>query len=206
MPDRPAATVATPVAQPAAPPVAEPAAPPVAEPPAPPVAELDALARPEARALLTACCASPAWVAAMLAGRPYGDPARVLAASDEVFARLSDADVERALDAHPRIGERASGTTREAGWSRQEQQAVGAADDGVRAALAEGNRAYEERFDRVFLIRAAGRSPEEMLAELTRRLAQPEADERAEVREQLRQITRLRLAGPDALGDLGGPR
>ena len=37
----------------------------------------------------------------------------------------------------------------------------------VRAALVDGNRAYEERFGHVFLIRAAGRTPEEMLAELT---------------------------------------
>jgi 2-oxo-4-hydroxy-4-carboxy-5-ureidoimidazoline decarboxylase len=69
------------------------------------------------------------------------------------------------------------------------------ADDDVRAALLEGNRAYEERFGHVFLIRAAGRSPGEMLAELRRRLADDEAAERAEVTEQLAQITGLRVRG-----------
>jgi 2-oxo-4-hydroxy-4-carboxy-5-ureidoimidazoline decarboxylase len=69
------------------------------------------------------------------------------------------------------------------------------ADDDVRAALVEGNRAYEQRFGHVFLIRAAGRSPEEMLAELRRRLANDEATERAEVTEQLAQITGLRVEG-----------
>ena len=72
---------------------------------------------------------------------------------------------------------------------------MGDADAAVRAALLEGNRAYEERFDHVFLIRAAGRGPEEMLAELRRRLANDEAAERAEVTEQLAQITALRVRG-----------
>ena len=50
-----------------------------------------------------------------------------------------------------------------------------------------------ERFDRVFLIRAAGRSPEEILVALTRRLGQDAQTEAAEVVEQLRQITHRRL-------------
>ena len=67
------------------------------------------------------------------------------------------------------------------------------ADADVRAALREGNLAYEERFDQVFLIRAAGRSPAEMLTELRRRLRNDPETEQREVAEQLRQITRLRL-------------
>jgi 2-oxo-4-hydroxy-4-carboxy-5-ureidoimidazoline decarboxylase len=70
---------------------------------------------------------------------------------------------------------------------------VGSADDATRAALAEGNRAYEQRFDRVFLVRAAGRSPEELLAELRRRLGNDEETERAEVTGQLAEITALRV-------------
>ena len=67
------------------------------------------------------------------------------------------------------------------------------ADIEVRQALREGNLAYEERFDQVFLIRAAGRSPAEMLAELRRRLRNDPATEQREVADQLREITRLRL-------------
>jgi 2-oxo-4-hydroxy-4-carboxy-5-ureidoimidazoline decarboxylase len=69
------------------------------------------------------------------------------------------------------------------------------ADAATRAALLDGNRAYEERFGHVFLIRAAGRSPEEMLAELRRRLDNDAAAERAEATEQLAQITGLRVRG-----------
>lgn len=59
--------------------------------------------------------------------------------------------------------------------------------------MAEANAAYEERFGRIFLIRAAGRSPEEMLAELKRRLGNDELTEATEAIEQLRQIALLRL-------------
>ena len=60
-------------------------------------------------------------------------------------------------------------------------------------AIRAGNVEYENRFDRVFLIRAAGRSPQEILAELRRRLSNTPEDERAEVVTQLREIALTRL-------------
>jgi 2-oxo-4-hydroxy-4-carboxy-5-ureidoimidazoline decarboxylase len=45
----------------------------------------------------------------------------------------------------------------------------------------------------VFLIRAAGRGPAEVLAELNRRTEQDPAAERAETTAQLAEITRLRV-------------
>jgi 2-oxo-4-hydroxy-4-carboxy-5-ureidoimidazoline decarboxylase len=63
----------------------------------------------------------------------------------------------------------------------------------VIAALAEGNREYEQRFGRVFLIRAAGRSSREILAELRRRLGNDDETERAETVAALREIALLRL-------------
>jgi 2-oxo-4-hydroxy-4-carboxy-5-ureidoimidazoline decarboxylase len=103
--------------------------------------------------------------------------------------------VATALAAHPRIGDRVEGSSAEAAASRREQSAMGTADDGLRTAMLEGNRAYQERFGTVFLIRAAGRSAEEMLAELQRRLGNSPEEERAEVVEQLAQITGLRVTG-----------
>jgi len=104
-------------------------------------------------------------------------------------------DVAIALAAHPRIGDRVDGASAEAESSRREQSSMSDADDAVRAELVEGNKAYEERFDHVFLVRASGRSPQEMLAELRRRLDNDEESERAEVIEQLAQITALRVKG-----------
>ena len=61
-------------------------------------------------------------------------------------------------------------------------------------ALAVENRQYEERFGHVFLIRASGRSGEEILSELRRRMKNDLAMELAEARRELAQIVDLRLS------------
>ncbi len=144
---------------------------------------------------LRACNAAPRFAAELVAGRPFRDAETLVARAEEVARGLPWAEVAMALAAHPRIGDRVTGSTAEAQASRTEQSSMIGAADGVRADLLTGNRAYEERFDHVFLIRAAGRSPEEMLAELRRRLGNDEQAERAEVTEQLVEITALRVRG-----------
>ena len=81
-------------------------------------------------------------------------------------ATLTDEELDQALSGHPRIGERGGAQ------SQQEQSGVDPTAGDTAARLAAGNAAYEERFDRVFLIRAAGRDADEILAELDRRLQQ----------------------------------
>jgi 2-oxo-4-hydroxy-4-carboxy-5-ureidoimidazoline decarboxylase len=142
---------------------------------------------------LRACNAAPSFADVVAAGRPYDSADALVARAEAVSRALPWSEVTAALAAHPRIGDRVHGSSAEAAASRNEQSAMGTASDAVRAAIVEGNRAYEERFDQVFLIRAAGRSPEEMLAELRRRLAADPDAERAEVTEQLAQITELRV-------------
>jgi 2-oxo-4-hydroxy-4-carboxy-5-ureidoimidazoline decarboxylase len=144
---------------------------------------------------LRACNAAPRFASEMLAGRPYPDARALVARAEQVARALPWDEVEIALAAHPRIGDRVAGASAEAEASRREQSSMADADTEVRAALVDGNRAYEERFDHVFLIRAAGRSPQEMLAELRRRLDNDVDAERVEVTEQLAQITALRVKG-----------
>lgn len=155
--------------------------------------DFNELAETAAIEQLHSCCASSRWAAEVAARRPYADVADLVAASDEAFALLTDADLVEALAGHPRIGERARGESREAQWSRSEQSSVVAAADEVQAAVVAANHAYEKQFGHVFLIRAAGRSPEQMLVALNERLGNDPETERGVVREQLRQITALRL-------------
>lgn len=151
---------------------------------------------PDAAAEVVAVWAAiPGWVDAVVAGRPY-DTVDALAARADTLARAwTPADLDAALAHHPRIGQKPSGTDAEAAASTREQASMSTASDGTTEAIAAGNAAYEERFGRVFLIRAAGRSPEEMLAELTRRLGNDDEAEAAEALDQLRQIALLRLEG-----------
>ena len=157
--------------------------------------EFNAEPAERAAAALRACNAAPRFAAEVLARRPYPASAALVAAAEEVARALPWPEVEQALAAHPRIGDRVEGSSAEAAASRREQGSMRTADDDVRAALLDGYRAYEQRFGHVFLIRASGRSPEEMLAELRRRLANDPVAERAEVTEQLAQITGLRVKG-----------
>ena len=136
---------------------------------------------------MLACCASSTFAATIAGGRPYPDADTLRAAVDAAFTRLSWADILESLSGHPRIGDRATGV------SAAEQSGAASATDRVRQALAEGNRAYEERFDHVFLICASGRSGQEMLDQLRARLGNDPEAERAVVREELRKITQLRL-------------
>jgi 2-oxo-4-hydroxy-4-carboxy-5-ureidoimidazoline decarboxylase len=71
-------------------------------------------------------------------------------------------ELNAALSAHPRIGEKPTGSQAHAALSRQEQSAVDSENERLAQALREGNARYEARFGRVFLIRAKGRSGEEI--------------------------------------------
>ncbi len=142
---------------------------------------------------LRACNAADRFVREVEAARPYASAPDLAATAESVTLGLDWDDVAQALAAHPRIGERVDGESAEARSSRAEQAAMGTAQDEIRSALADGNREYEARFGHVYLIRAAGRSPAEMLAELRRRLDNDEASERVEVTRQLAEITRLRV-------------
>lgn len=152
------------------------------------LALLNSLPDEQAAAVLRSCCASTRWVQGLLAGRPFPNPAALLAAADEVWSGLGSEDWREAFAAHPRIGERTGGA-----WSSREQSGTTAADAATLEALAEGNRAYEERFGHVFLIRAAGRTAEEMLTALRQRMGNDPDTELAVAAEQLREITALRL-------------
>ncbi|HST86073.1 MAG TPA: 2-oxo-4-hydroxy-4-carboxy-5-ureidoimidazoline decarboxylase [Kineosporiaceae bacterium] len=166
------------------------------------VTVFNALAEDEATPQLAHCLQAPDWAASLLAGRPYPDRESLLATAYRFGAVLSDDDLVSALSAHPRIGERPAGTGIDAAHSRAEQGGVDADDASLGERLHAGNLAYEEKFGRVFLIRAAGRDGPQILAALTERLANDPATEERVVRDQLAQIAQLRLGA--LLDELGG--
>lgn len=157
------------------------------------LAGFNALPRAEAERELLACCAAPSWAASVAAGRPYPDVAGLCRAADAATAAMTWPEVGEALAAHPRIGERPGGHGREAAWSRREQSGVDDVDAGLRTALAEANRAYEDRFGHIYLVFATGKSPAEMLELAQARLGNDDASERLVVQEELAKIARLRV-------------
>jgi len=146
----------------------------------------------EARVRLLTCLDLPRWADEVLAARPCVDLGRLEETMTEAAASMTDEELERALARHPRIGERADATQHDAAFSEDEQSGVDPEDAEVVRQLADANRAYEGRFGRVFIIRAAGRSGGEILDQLRLRLDHSDEDERAETINQLIQIALLR--------------
>ena len=160
------------------------------------VAELDDLPDREAAGLLASCCGSTGWVQAMVAARPFGSLPALLSAAERCWADLKPADWLEAFRHHPRIGEQAAAVPQRpesGGWSAAEQAGVGSAPDATRQALAELNRQYEARFGYIYIVSAAGKSAEELLAIARERLRNaPDVELLTAAREQ-QKITRLRL-------------
>jgi 2-oxo-4-hydroxy-4-carboxy-5-ureidoimidazoline decarboxylase len=158
---------------------------------------LDEAAPAAARAMLTRACGSLRWVDRMLARRPFGGQAELLAAARDEWWALGPDDWQEAFRHHPRIGDRASLAARfpeTHQLSASEQSGVAGAAGRVLDALAEGNRAYEDRFGYIFIVCATGKTAAEMLALLRSRLGNDPGREIRIAAEEQARITSLRLS------------
>jgi 2-oxo-4-hydroxy-4-carboxy-5-ureidoimidazoline decarboxylase len=157
---------------------------------------IDRASEQEARDLLRSCCGSQQWVERMLARRPFGQRAALLAAARDEWFALTPDDWREAFGHHPRIGDRAALRARFPAThhlSAREQNGVTGASDAILDALAQHNRTYEERFGYIFIVCATGKSAEEMLALLQQRLPNAPDTEIQIAAEEQAKITALRL-------------
>ncbi|SEB60698.1 2-oxo-4-hydroxy-4-carboxy-5-ureidoimidazoline decarboxylase [Terriglobus roseus] len=142
------------------------------------------------------CCGSQAWARGLASRRPLSTLPELLAASDAAWWSLPAVDWQKAFETHPRIGEQHAQTAvmdTSLQWSAGEQSSAMLSDDAAKARLAEGNRAYEAKFGRIYIVCATGKSAQEMLTILERRMHNNAEDELHESAEQQRQITHIRL-------------
>lgn len=159
------------------------------------LAEWNKTSEAEALEAMLACCSARRWAAAMVTLRPIESIFALSEEADRVWATMHEDDWIEAFAAHPRIGERkaAQATEQSAAWSRQEQSSVEDAQQRIVEELAEGNAQYEQRFGFTYIVCATGKSAEEMLIILKRRLVSDRATELREAAEQQRQILQIRL-------------
>jgi 2-oxo-4-hydroxy-4-carboxy-5-ureidoimidazoline decarboxylase len=146
-------------------------------------------------AALLSCCAARRWAETVTGQRPYDSEEALFATADSVWAAMQEPDWLQAFNAHPRIGEckPAEASAQSQQWSSQEQASVHSAQSAILDELAAGNLLYEEQFGFTYIVCATGKSAEEMLSILRRRLASDRRSELREAAEQQRQITQLRL-------------
>jgi carbon-monoxide dehydrogenase small subunit len=155
--------------------------------------QLDAV---EAVQQILPCCGSRAWAEQLVEARPFVNATALLQTSDNIWFGLPVKDWDQAFSSHPRIGEKrapVSATTQSATWSAEEQGGVAHSSGAIQARLKYANESYEQRFGRTYIVCATGKTAEQMLEILERRLSNDAEQELLEAVEQQRQITRLRL-------------
>lgn len=141
------------------------------------------------------CVQIERWAQQIATQRPFPSKQALINYAKLQSTTWSWSEILAALAAHPRIGEKqaqAALTEKELNFSKQEQAAI-AVDQATQSALLAGNLAYEQKFDFIFLIRAAGRNSQEVLTALTQRLQHDLATEQGIVHQQLSEIALFRL-------------
>jgi 2-oxo-4-hydroxy-4-carboxy-5-ureidoimidazoline decarboxylase len=151
-----------------------------------------------AAAAILPCNGSLAWAEQLTALRPFATPFDLTCTADIIWRALPADAQQQAFDSHPRIGEQhaKSATAASLALSAAEQstaQSTAQRTPNTQSELATANRLYEEKFNRIFIICATGKSAEEILTILQHRLLNDPATELREAAEQQRQITQLRL-------------
>ncbi|KAH1150482.1 hypothetical protein AAZX31_16G074800 [Glycine max] len=145
------------------------------------------------------CCGSTKFAKEMASASPFRSFQDAVSVAKGVW--FNSVDVNgwlQAFSAHPQIGQtHAPSVASEASaqWSKGEQStALATATGSSLQELSEWNARYREKFGFVFLICAAGRSTDEILAELKRRYTnRPIVEFEIAAQEQMK-ITELRLA------------
>lgn len=160
------------------------------------LAHLNAMNAEEAHAAFLRCCGVTRWADQMTRQRPFETADALMAAADVLWPELTRSEWLEAFAHHPKIGDveslRAKFASTRA-WATGEQAGVQEASEDVLQALAEGNRAYEEKFGYIFIVCATGKGAEEMLALLQARLPNDPEREFLIAAEEQKKITRLRL-------------
>jgi OHCU decarboxylase len=162
---------------------------------------LNGLPTDAAEAEFLACCGATRWAREMAARRPFGNFAELLAAAGDVCRCLGREDWLEAFSHHPQIGETSGerkiqpqmGQHLSSRWSAEEQSGAEPNSSKIMARLAEGNRAYRQRFGYIFIVCATGKTASEMLRILERRLENDASAELTIAAEEQRRITHLRL-------------
>jgi OHCU decarboxylase len=150
----------------------------------------------EAAREILPCCGSTNWAARMASRRPIIDETSLLAAADAVWRSLGESDWLEAFRSHPRIGEthpEKDSAAQSSAWSVEEQHKAATADEAVAMALKWGNREYEQKFGRIFIVCATGKSASEILEVLRRRLHNDDATELQQAVGEQWQIMHIRL-------------
>lgn len=160
------------------------------------IEELNDLSSVDFKNEIIKCCGSSVWVEKILDQRPFKSLDSILQVSESIWNSLTEKDWIEAFTHHPKIGDINSlrekfSSTKD--WATGEQSGVDSASEEILKRLAEKNKEYEEKFGYIFIVCATGKSVDEMLEALNRRLKNKHEDEIKIAAGEQAKITKLRL-------------
>lgn len=160
------------------------------------IERLNTLPSEELKGQFLKCCGSTEWAGRMADERPFASLEELLAGADRIWRSLEVDDWLEAFASHPKIGEKKSvrPTAEDTlAWAEQEQSSTRDASNDTLRALTERNKEYEEKFGYIYIVCATGKSSEEMLAILERRMDNAPEEELLVAAAEQAKITELRL-------------
>jgi len=142
------------------------------------------------------CCSSQKWAENLIKRRPFITFQEMVKKSEDVWFKLSSEDWLEAFKGHAKIGDLESlqkKYNQTKSWSHGEQNGVKETPLSVLKELKELNDVYEEKYGFIFIVCATGKSAEEMLEILKKRLHNDRSDELKIAISEQNKITNIRL-------------
>lgn len=159
--------------------------------------EFNDLSKEEAFHVLEKCCVSNSWINAMIENKPFLSVDSLLDKAAHIwYNECKKSAWKQAFEGHPKIGnveslkKKFSNTKT---WANKEQAKVGEAGQVVLENLAQANELYLDKFGYIFIVSATGKSAEEMLTIIQKRITNSLADEIAIAMAEQHKITVIRL-------------
>lgn len=158
--------------------------------------KLNELNSREAKDEFIKCCGSNKWIQEMLSHKPYSTKEKLFNTAEKVWYSLEEKDWKEAFTHHPKIGELNSLKKKFISTKtllQKEQSGINTASIKTLTELAKYNKEYEKKFGYIFIVCATGKSAEEMLSMIKKRINNNPKDEIKIAMQEQFKITKLRL-------------
>ena len=142
---------------------------------------------------LIACCHCESWADRVCRSAPFDSLEQLLAVAVDCWQSATEEERLEAFSGHPQIGDLTALRSKFAATAGSEQGQVAGANEETLLALKSANETYLEKFGFIFVVCATGKSAEEMLGLVNKRLANQRHVELQNGADEQGKITEIRI-------------